>query len=126
MKEGPTQSGMCYEGNHTETSFRYFLFSLCVVVWFFHGNFSSMGIVISCLFLHLAKLNYPICVLIRGIHSENQDSSSTKDDIPATLRIRTAVATALGAAAAHAKLLADQEEREIEHLVANIIGTEVI
>lgn len=57
--------------------------------------------------------------------SENQDSFSTKDDIPATLRIRTAVATALGAAAARAKLLADQEEREIEHLVANIIGTEM-
>lgn len=81
---------------------------------------------ISCLFLHLVKLNNPICVLIPVIHSENQDSFSTKDDIPATLRIRTAVATALGAAAARAKLLADQEEREIEHLVANIIGTEVI
>lgn len=57
--------------------------------------------------------------------TENQDSSSTKDDIPFTLRIRAAVATALGAAAARAKLLADQEEREIEHFVATIIETEV-
>ena len=119
MKEGPTQSGMCYEGNHMETSFRYF-FSL-------HSALLSRSFMaISVLFVHLAKLNYPIFVLIRVIHSENQDSFSTKDDIPATLRIRTAVATALGAAAARAKLLADQEEREIEHLVANIIGTEVI
>lgn len=39
--------------------------------------------------------------------------------------MRTAVAMALGAAAARAKLLADQEEREIEHLVATIIETEV-
>lgn len=57
--------------------------------------------------------------------TDNQDYSIDKDDIPLTLRIRTAVATALGAAAARAKLLADQEEREMEHLVATIIGTEV-
>lgn len=29
--------------------------------------------------------------------------------------------TALGAAAAHAKMLADQEEREMEHLAASVI-----
>jgi hypothetical protein len=35
------------------------------------------------------------------------------------------VATALGVAAANAKLLADQEEREIEHLVASVIDNQV-
>ncbi|KAK1293792.1 SWI/SNF complex subunit SWI3A [Acorus calamus] len=40
---------------------------------------------------------------------------------PTTLHIRVAIATALGAASAHAKLLADQEDREIEHLTATII-----
>jgi len=39
--------------------------------------------------------------------------------------MRAAVGTALGAAAAHARLLADQEEREIEHLMAFIIETQV-
>jgi len=41
------------------------------------------------------------------------------------LRVRAATATALGAAAARAKLLADQEVREIEHLVATIIEAQV-
>lgn len=41
------------------------------------------------------------------------------------LNMRAATATALGAAAAHANLLADQEEREIEHLMATIIEAQV-
>lgn len=45
--------------------------------------------------------------------------------MPLPLRIRAAVATGLGAAAAHAKLLAEHEEREIEHLVATIIEAQV-
>lgn len=49
-----------------------------------------------------------------------------KNEIPLTLRIRAATATALGAAAAKAKLLASQEDREIEHLVATILETQVI
>lgn len=49
-----------------------------------------------------------------------------KDDIPLILRVRAAIATALGAAAAHAKLLADQEEREMEYLLAIMIETQVI
>ncbi|XP_073101698.1 SWI/SNF complex subunit SWI3A homolog isoform X3 [Elaeis guineensis] len=36
-------------------------------------------------------------------------------------QIKAAIATALGAAAAHAKQLADQEQREMEHLMASII-----
>ena len=35
------------------------------------------------------------------------------------------MATALGAAAAHAKILADQEEREMEQLAAIIIDQQV-
>lgn len=58
--------------------------------------------------------------------SESDGTSLEKDaEVPLTLRIRAAIATALGAAAAHAKLLADQEEREIEHLMATIIETQV-
>ncbi|OMO93839.1 hypothetical protein COLO4_16638 [Corchorus olitorius] len=57
----------------------------------------------------------------RSSPSETQEMSPEKNDVPLPLRIRAAVATGLGAAAAHSKLLADQEEREIEHLVATII-----
>jgi len=42
------------------------------------------------------------------------------------LQVRAATATALGVAAARAKSLADQEDREIEHKVASIIETQVI
>jgi SWI/SNF related-matrix-associated actin-dependent regulator of chromatin subfamily C len=40
--------------------------------------------------------------------------------------VRAAVATAIGVAAARAKMLADQEEREMELLMASIIETQVI
>ncbi|KAK4782551.1 hypothetical protein SAY86_016653 [Trapa natans] len=53
----------------------------------------------------------------------DQDLPACKPIIP--LQMRAATATTLGAAAAHAKLLADQEEREIEHLVATIIGAQM-
>eukprot|EP01018_Ginkgo_biloba_P017045 Gb_30847 [translate_table: standard] len=39
--------------------------------------------------------------------------------------MRAAIATALGAAAAHAKLQADQEDREIEHLMSTIIQNQL-
>lgn len=42
------------------------------------------------------------------------------------LQVRAATATALGVVAARAKLLADQEDREIEQKVASIIETQVI
>lgn len=48
-----------------------------------------------------------------------------KGDIPLILRVRAAIATALGAAAARSKLLADQEEREMEYLLAIMIETQV-
>ncbi|CAK9330316.1 unnamed protein product [Citrullus colocynthis] len=48
-----------------------------------------------------------------------------KDDIPLILRVRAAIATALGAAAARSKLLADQEEREMEYLLAIMIETQM-
>lgn len=61
----------------------------------------------------------------RSIHSDMHERSPKNDDIPMTLRIRAAIATALGAAAARAKMLADQEDREIEHLVATIIEAQI-
>ncbi|XP_044492185.1 SWI/SNF complex subunit SWI3A-like isoform X2 [Mangifera indica] len=57
--------------------------------------------------------------------SGSQETATENNDIPLTLRIRAATATALGAAAANAKLLADQEDREIEHLVATMIETQL-
>ncbi|XP_021690141.1 SWI/SNF complex subunit SWI3A isoform X1 [Hevea brasiliensis] len=57
--------------------------------------------------------------------SETQETSPGQNNIPLTLRLRTAIATALGAAAAHAKLLADKEDQEIENLVTTIIETQL-
>lgn len=61
----------------------------------------------------------------RSSEAETLDTFMKKDDIPLTLQIRASSATALGAAAAHAKLLADQEDREIETLVATILETQM-
>ncbi|GAV81606.1 Myb_DNA-binding domain-containing protein/SWIRM domain-containing protein [Cephalotus follicularis] len=61
----------------------------------------------------------------RRAQSESQEMFPEKNNIPLTLRIRAAIATALGAAGAHAKVLADHEDREIEHLVAIIIETQM-
>lgn len=59
-------------------------------------------------------------------HSSEIDKlPAVRDSIPLALRMRAAVGTAVGAAAAHARLLADQEEREIEHLMAFIIETQL-
>ncbi|KAM7253933.1 hypothetical protein ACFE04_028503 [Oxalis oulophora] len=57
--------------------------------------------------------------------SETAEMSEGKNGIPLTLRMRAAIGTAFGAAAAHAKLLAVKEEREIEHLVATIIDAQL-
>ncbi|XP_031247709.1 SWI/SNF complex subunit SWI3A-like isoform X3 [Pistacia vera] len=57
--------------------------------------------------------------------SGSQETCTENNDIPLTLRIRAATATALGVAASNAKLLADQEDREIEHLVATMIETQL-
>ncbi|VFQ91343.1 unnamed protein product [Cuscuta campestris] len=51
--------------------------------------------------------------------------SSERSAIPLMLQMRAATATALGAAAAHSKLLADQEEREMEYLVSSLIDTQL-
>ncbi|CAM8916000.1 unnamed protein product [Rhodiola kirilowii] len=45
--------------------------------------------------------------------------------VPIALRYRAATATALGAAAARAKLLADKEDRELEYLMAIIIENQL-
>lgn len=45
--------------------------------------------------------------------------------ISTTYQVRAAVATSIGVAAARAKMLADQEEREMELLMASIIETQV-
>lgn len=50
---------------------------------------------------------------------------SQRNTIPQTLRMRAATATAVGTVAAHAKLLANQEERELEYLVSTLIEAQV-
>nr|GMD78002.1 SWI/SNF complex subunit SWI3A [Ipomoea batatas] len=57
--------------------------------------------------------------------SDTQDKSSLKSTIPLTLQMRAATAAALGGAAAHAKLLADQEHREMEYLVSTLVDTQL-
>nr|VDC80599.1 unnamed protein product [Brassica rapa] len=56
---------------------------------------------------------------------EQQGDKEGPQDLPVALRMRASVATALGAAAAHAKILADQEEREMEQLAAIIIDQQL-
>ncbi|GJT15485.1 SWI/SNF complex subunit SWI3A [Tanacetum coccineum] len=53
------------------------------------------------------------------------ESESEKGVIPLPLRMRATSATILGAAAAHAKLLAIQEDQEVECLVSTVIGTQL-
>ncbi|XP_068664662.1 SWI/SNF complex subunit SWI3A-like isoform X2 [Aristolochia californica] len=53
--------------------------------------------------------------------SETVGHCPEKTSGPGTIQLRAAVATALGAAAAHSKLLADQEDREIEQLTATVV-----
>ncbi|KAK4351115.1 hypothetical protein RND71_030428 [Anisodus tanguticus] len=57
--------------------------------------------------------------------SETEAAVSQRNTIPLTLRMRASTATAVGAAAAHAKLLADQEEREVELLVSTLVEAQV-
>ncbi|KZV44553.1 hypothetical protein F511_17459 [Dorcoceras hygrometricum] len=54
-----------------------------------------------------------------------EEASVTKSIIPLNLRTRAAAATALGSAAANAKLLADQEEREIELLISTLLDAQL-
>ncbi|KAL9239373.1 hypothetical protein vseg_013704 [Gypsophila vaccaria] len=59
-------------------------------------------------------------------HSSDVDEIfSVRESIPLALQTRAAVGTALGAAAAHARVLADGEEKEIEYLVAFVIETQL-
>ncbi|KAK9066376.1 hypothetical protein SSX86_013698 [Deinandra increscens subsp. villosa] len=60
-----------------------------------------------------------------GLEMDASSNESEKGVIPLPLRMRAASATALGAAAAHAKLLAVQEDREIERLVSSVINTQL-
>ncbi|XP_060202858.1 SWI/SNF complex subunit SWI3A-like [Lycium barbarum] len=57
--------------------------------------------------------------------SETEVAVSQRITIPLNLCMRAATATAVGAAAAHAKLLADQEEREVEYLVSTLVEAQV-
>ncbi|KAK2391416.1 SWI/SNF complex subunit SWI3A [Trifolium repens] len=85
-------------------------------------NASSASSLISC---SARTLNGEDLEMAERSTQSEVDAGSPKNDIPLTLRVRAAIGTALGATAARAKLLADQEEREIEHLVATIIEAQI-
>lgn len=59
------------------------------------------------------------------IEMDARPSESEKDVIPLPLRMRATSATILGAAAAHAKLLAIQEDKEVERLVSTVVSTQL-
>lgn len=63
--------------------------------------------------------------LLKEAETETGNTIPSKDPIPSVTQIRAGIATAIGAVAVNAKLLADQEEREIEHLVASIIENQL-
>ncbi|XP_010506803.1 PREDICTED: SWI/SNF complex subunit SWI3A [Camelina sativa] len=56
---------------------------------------------------------------------EQKEEKDGAQGLPVALRIKASVATALGAAAAQAKILADQEEREMEDLAATVIDQQL-
>ncbi|KAI3727072.1 hypothetical protein L1987_66881 [Smallanthus sonchifolius] len=60
-----------------------------------------------------------------GLEMDARSNVSEKGVIPLPLRMRATSAIALGAAAAHAKLLAVQEDIEIERLVSSVINTQL-
>ncbi|CAH2057627.1 unnamed protein product, partial [Thlaspi arvense] len=59
------------------------------------------------------------------MEEQQQGGKEGPQDLPVALRIRASVATGLGAAAAQAKILADEEEREMEHLAASVIDQQL-
>lgn len=77
----------------------------------------------DCECFDIMQVTYDFCTCIS--FTDSQGTSTVKNAIPLTFQMRAATATALGGAAARAKLLADQEDREIECLVATIIETQV-
>ena len=64
-----------------------------------------------------------IYIYLSSVH--DSDKKLEKKFIASAYQVRAAVATAIGVAAARAKMLADQEEREMELLMASIIETQV-
>lgn len=63
--------------------------------------------------------------LAKEVETENGNVVPSKDLAPSVTQVRAGIATAISAAAANAKLLGDQEEREIEHLMASIIENQL-
>jgi SWI/SNF related-matrix-associated actin-dependent regulator of chromatin subfamily C len=57
--------------------------------------------------------------------THDSDKKQDKNFVATAYQVRAAVTTAFGVAAARAKMLADQEAREMELLMASIIETQV-
>lgn len=58
----------------------------------------------------------------KDVETEN---GASKDPVISVTHVRAGLGMAIGAVAANAKLLADHEEREIEHIVASIIENQI-
>jgi hypothetical protein len=65
----------------------------------------------------------PVAKTCKGVH--HADLEKDNDNLPSVAQVKASIATALGAAAVNAKLLADQEEREMEQCMSDIIENQV-
>jgi hypothetical protein len=67
-------------------------------------------------------------IYIAGTDQTTEDGDSLageKEMTTPTVEMRAATATALGSAAVRAKLLADQEDQDIENLFSTVVDTQV-
>lgn len=74
---------------------------------------------------HVQQIDRKVCDKDGEMHGQTGSEKKHEKFIANAYQVRAAVATAIGVAAARAKMLADQEEREMELLMASIIETQL-
>lgn len=81
------------------------------------------------IFVHIVRiwlmLTAVTCKCLANACFPNAVGENDKDGVRSLAQVRLSIGTALGAAALNAKLLADQEERKMEHLMTDIIENQV-
>lgn len=108
-----------------------FVFPAFMITWgaFLFCYHSAACFILEISLVHILSCsitkNRKVSKLIWILFVETPLSSFGNVAASSILKLRATVATALGAAAANAKLLADQEEREIEHLFAIMLEAQV-
>lgn len=74
---------------------------------------------------HVQQIDHKVGNKDTAMHGQSGSDKQEKKFIASAYQLRAAVATAVGVAAARAKMLADQEEREMELLMASVIETQL-